>query len=304
MVSGYAHPLYAASLAEFGTPRSLSASGGWLLRRAIAGADFHDATGCYPLFACPLWSGLRQDLEDLVADCVSVALVADPFAPIPPSELRELFDRVTEFKQHFVVDLRSNPSATISKHHRYYARKALDEVEVRRSEDPPALADEWAQLYGHLVERHSLRGIKAFSRAAFDVQLRVPGLVMLRAMLDGGGVGAHLWYVAGEVAYSHLMALGPQGYQRGAAYALYWEAVANAAQHFGPAVRWLDLGSGAGVGQADEGLSRFKRGWANQQRPVYFCGRIFNADAYERLVRSRGIGQSDYFPAYREGEFS
>ncbi|HSS29061.1 MAG TPA: hypothetical protein VLL50_14020, partial [Usitatibacter sp.] len=61
---GYAHPGYAGSLAEFGTPRELPASGGWLLEREIPGGG-RDAMGCYPLLCCRDWRALREDLDSL-----------------------------------------------------------------------------------------------------------------------------------------------------------------------------------------------------------------------------------------------
>src|SRR3990172_4731763 len=76
-VTGYLHPGHAASLAEFGTPRPLPHSGGWLLERTIPGSESRDAMGCYPLFACRDWSRLPMDLEDLARDLVSVSLVTD-----------------------------------------------------------------------------------------------------------------------------------------------------------------------------------------------------------------------------------
>ena len=40
------------------------------------------------------------------------------------------------------------------------------------------------------------RDVRAFSRAAFEKQLGVPGLVMFRALVNEEIVGLHLWYVA------------------------------------------------------------------------------------------------------------
>jgi hypothetical protein len=67
-VTGYMHPGHAESLAEFGTPRGLPCSGGWLLERAIPGFGSHDAMGCYPLFACRDWAALPTDLKNLEGD--------------------------------------------------------------------------------------------------------------------------------------------------------------------------------------------------------------------------------------------
>jgi hypothetical protein len=79
MITGYLHPGYAASLAEFGTPRLLPRSEGWILERQIPGSPYSDGMGCYPLFACQDWSQLHADLESIGSELVSLALVTDPF---------------------------------------------------------------------------------------------------------------------------------------------------------------------------------------------------------------------------------
>jgi hypothetical protein len=58
-MSGYLHPDYTLSLAEFGSPQELSQSKGWILRRQITGFPYQDAMGCYPLFTCENWSRLH-----------------------------------------------------------------------------------------------------------------------------------------------------------------------------------------------------------------------------------------------------
>ena len=303
MSQGYLNALYVESLREFGTPLHLPRSNGWLLERPIEGTSLRDAMGPYPLFACDDWSKLREDLEDHRGRLVSVALVTDPFAPVSPATLGGCFDRVWRFKEHFVLDL-SKPAA-VSNHHRYYARRGLREVRITRQDRLDAAAlDRWIDLYTNLVRRHSLTGIRAFSRESFAAQFRVPGVVMLEACHGDKVVGAHLWYVQGDKAYSHLMALDVQGYLLQAGYALYWEAIHSSSALFGPQVRWLTLGAGAGVDAAsDDGLTWFKRGWSDETRPVYLCGKVLERENYSALSHTKGTAQSSYFPAYRAGEF-
>lgn len=299
--SGYGHPSYAASFAEFGTPRRLPRSGGWLLERSIPHAEARDAMGCYPLFVCQDWRGLEADLDE-IDDLVSVSLVTDPFGDHDEALLEQTFQHVVRpFKMHFVTDLR-RPAAEIgSRHHRYYARKALERVSVERCAEPEAWLDDWCGLYAELTARHHLRGMTAFSRQTFAAQLRVPGIVMLRAVCDGATVGAHLWYKQGDVAQSHLAAANARGYELMAAYALY----ARALDVFAAEVSWLNLGAGAGLtADAEDGLSRFKRGWATGVRPVHFCGRVLDPVEYERLAARSRERAGGYFPAYRHGEFS
>jgi hypothetical protein len=301
-LSGYRHPGYAASLAEFGIPRRLPRSGGWLLERPLAGGSSKDAMGCYPLFSCTDWSGLHADVDALAADLICVSLVTDPFGCYETADLRKCFtDRVIPYKAHFVADLRRPLAEVVTKHHRYYAERARALVEIERCDQPIQFLDEWLALYDHLIARHQLSGIKAFSRRAFSMQLTIPGLVMLRAIHAGQTVGAHLWYVQDEVAYSHLAAANALGYELQVAYALYWFAMETLADQ----AVWIDFGAGAGVsGDGTDGLSWFKKGWATETRPTYFCGRIFDRARYADALAARGLDDSDYFPAYRRGEFA
>jgi hypothetical protein len=300
--TGYLHPAYAASFAEFGSPRELPRSGGFILERVIPGTTDHDAMGCYPLFACRDWSQLALDVAELDGDIVSLVLLTDPFGACTPAELAHSFpDHVAAFKEHFVADLDRVSPATIARHHRYYARRALARVEVLRCPDPVTFLDEWVSLYATLAARRSLDGMRAFSRAAFAGQLRTPGMVVFQATERGRTVAAHLWYVQGDVAHSHLAAANERGYELMAAYALHWYAL----EYFRGKVRWLALGATAGTRpEAADGLSRFKRGWASDTRTVYLCARICDRARYAALAAERPDGGGHYFPAYRHGEFA
>jgi len=300
-VTGYLHPGYAESLGEFGAPRGLPESGGWLLERPIPGSGDRDATGCYPLFTCQDWTRLGRDLDGLADRLVSVGLVADPFGQYEVADLERCFpDRFFRFKEHHVIDLGRPPHSYVSAHHQRNARKALDQLQVEGSDVPPA-AEEWERLYSTLIERHSITGISAFSRQAFARQFSVPGLVAFRAISEGETVGMLLWYLQDGVGYYHLGAYSPQGYELRASFALFWKAIHYFAES---GLGWLNLGSGAGLGGGDEdGLSRFKRGWATGTRPAWFCGRILNREKYDELVRAHGVTGDDYFPLYRRGEF-
>jgi len=302
--TGYLHPLYCQSLQEFGTPRFLQKSRGWILERPIPNSEHTDAMGCYPLFACRDWSRLSADLETIGNSLVSLALVTDPFGEYDLAYLQECFpDLVIPFKDHFVVDLSRQPDTFVHPHHRRNALKASRKVRVEHCLDPLLFREEWTALYASLVERHAIKGITAFSRESFASQLSVPGIVMLRAVEKDTTVGTLLWYEHGTRAYYHLGAYNSRGYELGASFALFEYAL----QYFaGRRLRWLNLGGGAGVGGAGEqGLSRFKRGWSTGVRTAYFCGRILDREAYRKICDNKGlVPLTHYFPAYRVGEFS
>ena len=303
-MTGYHSADYAASLSEFGAPLPLHRSGGWLLKRAIAASEQCDAMSCYPLFTCDDWAKLPADLDALGNELVSVSMVLDPFSPLAVEEMQRCFDFARPFKEHFVIDAQEEFESHVSKHHRYYTRKALRVFRVEIASNPVLHLEEWIALYETLTRRHSLTGVRAFSRRAFAAQLAMPELVMFRACGTDGPVGAHLWIIQNGVAYSHLAAFNDVGYASGAAYALYWEAIRTVREQMSETVRWIDLGSGAGTtAGSDDGLTKFKRGWSSRSRTKVFCGRIFDQSAFAALCRERGITDIAYFPAYRFGEF-
>ena len=289
---------FAATLAEFGRPRFLPHSGGWVLERQIAGFDDVDAMGPYPLFACRDWSALPEDLAEL-GDLVSLVLVADPFGGYDPTQLATWFNRgATPFKQHHVVELGSPVDSLASPHHRRNARKALRAMDVSRVENPLDLLNDWQDLYDVLIERHAIRGLARFSLASFTGLLALSGLVAYRAEAEGRTIGMLLWLVRDNVAYYHLGAYSPTGYALNASFALFWKAIEDLADR----VKWLDLGAGAGVGDGSGGLDRFKAGWATATRTAYLCRHVSQPDRYEVIAQERGLTGSSFFPAYRAEE--
>lgn len=294
---GYLHPGYAASLAEFGTPRHLPKSDGWILVRPTPEGGQVDGIGCYPLFACANWDLLASDF-DAIEDLVSLALVADPFGNHTPEQLQACFPDVCKpFKEHYVVDLRKDPKTFVSSHHRRNARKGSKNVSVEICSDPVHFLADWMRLYEILIKRHHIQGIATFSASAFSQQLQIPGTVVFRAVKDGKTVGMLLWCVHEDVAYYHLGAYDDAGYQQKASFALFWHAIEYFVER---GVRWLNLGAGAGIkADATDGLSRFKEGWSSGTRTAYFCGRIFNRDMYDFLSRHMPEAVGGFFPIYR-----
>jgi hypothetical protein len=302
MISGYLHPLYGASFSEYGTPRHLKRCGAWILQRQVPGFPFFDAMGTYPLFSCLNWSELHLDLNELQGQLVSVSAVTDPFGEYNLEYLKTCFkDVVFPFKQHFVVDLNHSLESFVHPHHRRNARKALEKLVVEQCVNIENYLDDWVRLYDSLIERHHIKGMIAFSRSSFAGQLKVPGMVAFRAVSNGETIGMLLWYIHNKIGYYHLGAYSPRGYELGASFALFWVAL----QHFAEnGMQWLSIGAGAGVGSDDtDGLTRYKKGWSTGTRTAYFCGRILDRPKYERIVEAKGIQPTNFFPAYRIGEF-
>ena len=299
--TGYLSAQYAEALAGFGRPRSLPRSGGWILERPIAGTGLGDAMGLYPLLACRDWEGLAEDVEEPGDGLVSLVAVADPLGSHRPDLLARCFpDLARPFKRHFIVETGAPLASFVAAHHQRNARKALAALDVGRA-GPEAVAEEWVALYSNLIARHGIRGLAAFSSESLRRQLEVPGAAIFSARFEGEVVGIALWYEHGGAAYYHLGAYSEAGYRLRASFALFWHAL----EHFTEArLERLDLGAGAGLEEnAEDGLTRFKRGWSTGTRDAWLCGRVFDRAAYDGLAGARAAGLSDYFPAYRKGEF-
>jgi lipid II:glycine glycyltransferase (peptidoglycan interpeptide bridge formation enzyme) len=208
--------------------------------------------------------------------------------------LRSAFpDHIKVFKRHFVRDL--TEAARLPAHHRRQLRRAERSVGVEMCARPLDHLDEWMDLYSGLVDRHAIRGISGFSRESFRQQLAMPEMLTLRAVRGSVTVAMALWLTSSEHAYYHLGASSPAGYEVSASYALFAAALEHLRQQ---GTRCVDLGGVAGAESAEDGLSRFKRGWANSVLPAYLCGRIFDPRTYAQLSAAVGPA-TDWFPAYR-----
>lgn len=299
---GYDHPDYAGSLSEFGEPFELKRCGGWILKRSIPELPYRDGLGCYPLFACRDWQLLPSDLADLQDELITLSMVTDPFAKVDQDYLQTCFDIVQPFKNHYVLEFDQSWEGSIDRRHRQKIRHSLKDLSIEISDDPPSFLDEWTKLYDQLIQRHNITGIRAFSRESFRKQLGIPGAVLVVGKLQGEVVGANLVLTNNDVSYDHLAAYSPASYKANAAYGIFWITFKHLAER---GIRYCDLGAATGLeSDARDGLDQFKRGWTRNRMPTYFCGRIYNPAVYETICRQKEIPETNYFPAYRVGEFA
>jgi len=304
ILTAYMHPTYAGSFAEFGTPQRLPRSGAWILTREIPGhPNLRDAMAIYPFLCCESWDDLAEDLNNL-NDLVSLTAVPDPFGNYDPASLKTAFPDCfnDKYKIAEIADLSLPYEEFCSSSRRKAAIKAMDKLTVEVVANPSDQIDEWCQLYDELINKHTIVGLRAFSRESFAQQLATPGLVYIRAIHEGVTVGVQTWMVQGDVAYAHLAAYNTSlGYRLYAPSALYWFAV----QYFTDKVRWLFYGGSAkGSDENNQGkLINFKKGWGSDVRPVYLCGRILQPENFEMLSKGKSTESCGYFPAYRHGEF-
>jgi len=264
-----------------------------VLQRSIPATELKDALGCYPLCMIGQEANLQGGLERLrAAQLVSVSLVPDPLSSPSRETLAAAFPVCRPFKTHYLID-RAAGGAQLPATHRRWMRKALRECEVSAVRLRNSLGD-WDRLYRGAVERHAITGLQKFSPNYFAALAELQGVEALAASLDREIVAMALWVQGHDVVYYHLGASDRRGYETRAMYGIF----AAAQEHFSSA-RILHLGGAAGIApNEDDGLARFKRGFANRAVEAYFCGACLDPAQYSAL--SKGRDDAAFFPAYRQ----
>lgn len=297
--TGYSSDAFADVYRNFGRPRPLPACGGAVLLRPIADTGLTDAVGFYPLFSCQDWGNLSTDLMDLGRECVSLVLVADPFAPIGEPDLKRLFNRVVLYKHHFIADLSKPTREFVSAKRFRSARSVLRQIDVEVATDARAWVSDWMTLQQELDRRHGLKGMQRLSPDAVALLFQVPGAVVFRAQFQGATVGMHIDIVENGRAYAHLAAYSGEGYRLNVSTALNVYEL----EYFRGRVECIDWGGVAGHSDnPEDGLGVFKARFSNARIPAFLCGRIFDESRYEDLTSRRAKTCASYFPAYRSGE--
>lgn len=298
MVPAYGSRAYAQTLMHVGSPRWMHRAGGSLLSRAIAGRPYHDLVGPYPWAEFDDWSGLDADFREISAaddPPLSVVTVISPTTSASETDLQRAFpDHLTSFKQHHLLDLTADFELSYGSSHRRKMRRARERVSVEVLVDATEISAEWVLLYGQLVDRHQITGPASFPEDALRGQLALPGSIACVARLGTEIVGVITFFVGDAVASYHLGAFSPAGYEHEVAFALFPSVFDHLAAS---GISLVNLGGGAGNSvQSDDGLVRFKRGWATHARPSLLGGRVLDRVAYASLTDGLDRG---FFPAYR-----
>lgn len=290
----YATLAYARTLAHVGRPIYVPAWQSHVIARDWKSGAV-DAIGPYPLACLAYDSDVASGLDQLRnAGLISIILVVDGLFGPSIDQLRQVFTFSRPFKTHYLVDAAAGAYSP-SKHHRYEIRRAARrDVRVRVVPFLDIL-DPWTGLYDELISHHHITGVQCFSRESFEALAHCEGVSAVAAYVGTELLSCHVWIQHNGYVWSHLAASTALGYATGAAYAVYDHSIRNFAGNL------VNLGGAAGIGDAaDDGLARFKAGFANRTQVSYLLGSVLDPSAYERLCAERGsIRADDYFPAYR-----
>jgi hypothetical protein len=287
----YARRDYAEALAFAGPAMDVPAWSSFVVGREIPGGAGWDATGPYPRTVLAADADLEAGLAQLGAEgLVSVVLATDPLAGPLPERLARAFSLCRPFKTHQLIERAIGYAP--AKHHRYEIRRARARCVVELAPLAQRL-DAWRALYQGLTERHDISGMAAFSDDYFQALARMPAFETFVATVGGEIAAMAIWFEHGGLACNHLGASNALGYANGASYALYAAAI----ERFEGCAA-IDLGAGAGFADdPDDGLVRFKRGFANAQATSYLCGAVLDEARCQAL--SAGRPSEAFFPAYR-----
>lgn len=278
-------------------PLELPHSQRWILQRAIGNTPYNDLLACYPRFPLASLPALEKDLANLTnQQWVTLTLVSDAILIADITLLPSLFDLARPFKQHYLHS--PDKPIAFSKHHRYEIKQALQHCTIREINFADYL-EPWCALYQRLVTRHQVTGLLNFNHHYFQ-QLAAMKNLITRGAFDRHHrlIGMHLWFQDNAHLYSHLAANNEAGYESGAAYAIYNSII----QEFG-STHTIDFGSAAGhANDPQNGLTRFKKGFANHSAWSYLCGKILNKEHYRLLTGTDCIKPDvPYFPPYHRG---
>lgn len=170
---------------------------------------------------------------------------------------------------------------------------------IMRVDEPQIYLNEWGRMYDNLIDPHNITGVTKFSERTFEGMFETPGLHVYKSSLVGEIVGMVLFYEMDEVVYYHLGAYSDDGYLHNASFGLFLQAIEDFSTL---SKKWLNLGSGAGQTENEnDGLTRFKKGWASETRTAWFCGKILNKGIYNKLSWWANPN-SNFFPLYRSGQ--
>jgi hypothetical protein len=238
-----------------------------LIRDGHGGACF--ATGVRPQASLDPDSDLSAGLARLrQAGVVSVSLVPDPLWSPTLGAFRRAFEICQPLKIHFMLD-RGARRVQIGKRHRNRINQALRACEIREG----SLAEHvprWMELYRwHVANR---RIAHPFGVSYFETLAQLDGLKTLIVTVNEEIVNMTLWLRHEDVLYFYDGASNAAGLERSASYAAFAYVIETESE-----CRYLFFGGPAEMrANGDDGLTAFKRGFANAFGSTYLCSTAFN----------------------------
>lgn len=174
------------------------------------------------------------------------------------------------------------------------ARSAVKQGVEIFYDDSNAMIGEFMRLYELTVQKNNMPEYYRFDRAFIERMYEIlKGKISFAyAVYHGKCVSICILIKNGEYIHYHLAANDPAESKANGSSLLIYD-IADKAQKSG--YRYFDLGS------ADGPLLEFKQTFTRSGFSDYYVGKkIRNQEIYDMLVAENGIGETAFFPAYRD----
>jgi Acetyltransferase (GNAT) domain len=300
----YANPQYVA-LFEDDHSRALCAA--WrsgeanvlypfLLRDVPGARDATDITSPYGYSGAFCWGGSARDFwpafdawaaeQKVVSEFVRFGLFEDELLAYPGERVQKLVNvvrDVTPDEEAIWMDVEHKVRKNVKR-----ARSRGVRIEFDPAGDR---LDDFLRLYAHTLDRRDAPARYRFPREFFE---RLPRELRIyaHALADGRVVSSELLLLARGRAYSFLGGTDSDAFDLRPNDLLKWELILLIKS--GGGGRFV-LGGGY---ENDDGIFRYKRSFAPHGLVPFYVGRrVLQPELYREL--SRGVGETDFFPAYR-----
>lgn len=187
----------------------------------------------------------------------------------------------------------------IKKGHRYNIKKSVEEGCIIEIISKPLISDieDFVNLYYESMDKNKAPKKYYFPMESINDHFNLLNSVLIKVKYKKGIIGASMFIFWDKIIHYHLS---------GAAYGfkglyssdlILWEAIKWAKEN---GFKYLHLGGGRGK---NDSLFEFKKGFSKEILPFYIGKKIFNMEAYQKLLtlNPTSIRPNDYFPAYRQG---
>lgn len=158
--------------------------------------------------------------------------------------------------------------------------------------------EDFVDIYRETMDRHHASDFYYFDRAYFEGLKEKFGKQILTTSVyfEGKIIAMGLYFISGTVVHDHLNGTRAEHLQHSPAYLLKYTMM-NWAKANGASL--IHYGGGV-TNDPEDSVLKFKRGFSRNTAFKFHVGRkVWNVPVYDAMCRELGVGETDYFPAYR-----
>ena len=267
----------------------------WVVKRKINHCSY-DFKGIYPFSSCVDPNLIDEDLAPFRnQEIASISFVSNPYDDFKFNDCLDNWSVKNKYKEHYSIKLSPDYFKSLSQNTRKHINRSIRKHTFQITKPHQSLIDEFYSLHENIIKKHDVSGDNFIDKAMVQDQFKTPNSLIASTSYQDKLLSAMLIFQSNETSYWYLAATHPEAYSHNSNYALFSETIKYLIEK---GIRIVHLGGNAGSKNAADGLSMFKRKWANQSNFTYFCGDELNSDLYKELCTLYPNKKPDYFPAY------